>query len=99
MTAEDVAAIEPLADWRVEGEVLRVALQLPSFAAAGRFIAEIAALADEHDHHPDLALTYPGVVAIELTSHDAGHLTPRDVRLATEISARADASGAQPHLG
>ncbi|WP_195210231.1 4a-hydroxytetrahydrobiopterin dehydratase [Actinomarinicola tropica] len=96
ITAEDVAATEALAGWTVDGELLRAELRLPSFAVAGRLVAAVAELADAHDHHPDLSLAYPGVVTVELTSHDVGHLTPRDLDLATEIAARAAAMGAEP---
>lgn len=55
------------------------------FAAGADFIHQVASLADEADHHPDLDLRYPGVVRVSITSHDANGLTARDAALATVI--------------
>ncbi len=55
------------------------------FAAGAEFVRQIAALADEADHHPDLDLRYPGTVRVSITSHDANGLTARDAALASAI--------------
>lgn len=64
------------------------------FATASAFVARVAEAADAMNHHPDVRLGY-GSVAFELSSHDAGGVTERDVELATRIQSLADDLGAR----
>ena len=82
-----------LPGWRVVDDGIETWWLAGSFTEAGTFAAEIAALADAADHHPDLALRYPGRVHVRLTSHDAGGLTDRDAALAGQISEAAARRG------
>ncbi|NLA37686.1 MAG: 4a-hydroxytetrahydrobiopterin dehydratase [Actinobacteria bacterium] len=72
--------------WDRIGERLRRRFEFPDFATAFAFMTKVAALAEELDHHPDWSNSY-NVVEIELTSHDAGRLTDRDVEFAERINA------------
>ncbi|TFC62552.1 MULTISPECIES: VOC family protein [unclassified Cryobacterium] len=54
------------------------------FAAAVHLVDAVAADADAQNHHPDVKLGY-GSVEFELTSHDVGGITQRDLRLALRI--------------
>jgi 4a-hydroxytetrahydrobiopterin dehydratase len=60
--------------------------QFPSFRRALEFVNQVAALAEKHDHHPDVVLSYR-VVRLELSTHSDGGLTERDFALAAEINA------------
>ncbi len=74
-----------LPNWRVINHNLVTDFSCGSFSAAAEFIGQVAALADEADHHPDLDLRYPGTVRVSITSHDANGLTARDASLASVI--------------
>lgn len=63
------------------------------FASATALVDGIAKAADAMNHHPDIRLGY-GSVGVELTSHDAGGVTERDLTLAVEIQKLAQLSGA-----
>ncbi|MEO7124080.1 MAG: 4a-hydroxytetrahydrobiopterin dehydratase [Lacisediminihabitans sp.] len=63
------------------------------FRTATEFAQQVAAVADELNHHPDISLGY-GSVGFELSSHDAGGVTERDLQLAERIQAIADSVGA-----
>lgn len=63
------------------------------FAGAVRLLDQVAAVADELNHHPDVEVGY-GRLSFNLSSHDAGGVTDRDVALALRIQQLADASGA-----
>ncbi len=56
----------------------------PAFNAAWGFMSRVALLAEAQDHHPEWSNTY-GRVLIILSTHDAGGLSERDVRLAQAI--------------
>ena len=56
------------------------------FSAAWGFMSRVALLAEAQDHHPEWSNVY-GRVTIVLTTHDAGGLSARDLRLAQAISA------------
>jgi len=75
-----------LGGWRVEDDTAIAELGCSSFTAAGVLAAKVAAICDEHNHHADLSIRYPGVVTVTTSSHDVGGLTDRDLRLAQAIS-------------
>ena len=62
--------------------------ELADFVAALGFIAQIGALAERADHHPTLTNTYSRL-RVELSTHDAGGITEKDVALARAVEARA----------
>lgn len=74
---------------------LVAAFTTADFRSAVRLLDAVAAVADELDHHPDVRLGW-GRVEFALTSHDAGGVTPRDVRLARRIGEIAAEQGATP---
>lgn len=74
---------------------LRAHYATADFAAAVGLLDSVATVADELNHHPDVSLGY-GRIEFELSSHDAGGVTSRDVALALRIQALADAAGARP---
>lgn len=87
-----------LTDWRVLDDTLCARFAAASFGAAAAFAAEVARLADEADHHPDIDLRFPGLVQIVLTTHDRDGVTEVDADLArriTDLAAQA-AIPAQP---
>lgn len=83
---------EGLDDWRLVLDRLVTRLETRTFGAGAALVQQIAAAADEMNHHPDVDLRYPHVT-VTLSSHDVGAVTRRDVRLARRISEIAAAAG------
>ena len=54
------------------------------FSEAWGFMARVALLAQQHDHHPEWSNVW-NRVEITLSTHDAGGLSARDVALAKAI--------------
>ncbi len=79
---------EALPGWgRVEGrDAIRREFRFRDFSEAWGFMARVALLAEAQDHHPEWSNTY-NRVEILLTTHDAGGLSERDLRLARAIDA------------
>jgi 4a-hydroxytetrahydrobiopterin dehydratase len=77
------------------GEHLVGAYATADFASAVRLLDAVAVAADEANHHPDVKLGW-GRVEFELSSHDAGGVTSRDVALARRITSIAEEQGAKP---
>jgi 4a-hydroxytetrahydrobiopterin dehydratase len=73
---------------------LQTRIRTGDFATGLQVVNAIGAAAEQMNHHPDLDLRYPHV-DVRLSSHDAGGLTERDVRLARTISDIAAAAGAE----
>ena len=80
--------LDSLPGWRRAGDVIARDYELADFVAALGLIAQIGALAERADHHPTLTNTY-NRVSVELSTHDSGGITERDIALARAIEARA----------
>lgn len=78
-----------LADgWSIgPGAKLARRLELQDFRAALDLMSLIGALAEEENHHPDLAITDYKHLTVTLTTHDTGGLTANDFCIARRIDA------------
>lgn len=59
---------------------------MKDFMSAVRLIRQIAKIAEEENHHPDIHLTGYRKLRIELTTHAAGGVTENDFILAAKIT-------------
>ncbi|WP_448580606.1 4a-hydroxytetrahydrobiopterin dehydratase [Thermaurantiacus sp.] len=73
-----------LPDWALEGEHLKRSFRFRDFSEAFGFMTRVALLAEAQDHHPEWSNVW-NRVEIALSTHDAGGLSARDVRLAHAI--------------
>lgn len=92
--AETEAELEGTAFVHLDG-ALYATYKTKDFDSAAVLVAQVAELADAQNHHPDIRLSY-GQVEFELSSHDAGGVTDRDIRLARAIQSVADTLEASP---
>ncbi len=72
--------------WEMRGDRLAKKYLFPDFAAAMDFMARVAPFCDQHNHHPEWKNIY-NQVFVELTTHDAGGVTEKDIRLAQHMDA------------
>jgi 4a-hydroxytetrahydrobiopterin dehydratase len=77
------AALAKLPAWSaVEGrDAITRTFTFADFSQAFGFMARAALAAEKMDHHPEWTNVYR-TVTVTLTSHDAGGVTERDIRLA-----------------
>jgi len=78
------SALAGLPGWSREYDALTRSFTFPTFSDAIRFVNRIADEAERADHHPDIMISYRRVT-FRLSSHDAGGITQRDIRLAARI--------------
>ncbi len=76
--------------WEEIDDKLTATVTTADFLAAVTLLSEIAALAEEQNHHPDIAIHDFNKITITLTSHDEGAITDRDYKLADAIDALLD---------
>lgn len=84
-TARD-AALVSLKAWSYDadqGSITRV-FTFKDFSGAFGFMTRVALIAQAADHHPDWSNGY-NKVTITLSTHSAGGLTDKDIKLATAI--------------
>src|SRR5271169_4370860 len=72
----------------VEKEIAR-AFQFKDFREAMKFVNEVAAIANEQDHHPDIFISY-NKVRVTLSTHKIGGLSLNDFIVAAKIDEMAD---------
>ena len=63
--------------------------EFADFSEAFAFMTRVAMLAETQDHHPEWSNVY-NKVDILLTTHDAGGLSQRDMKMAKAIDALLD---------
>jgi 4a-hydroxytetrahydrobiopterin dehydratase len=83
--AELEQAIGTLSGWTLEQGELVQQWTFKDFPAAIHFVNQVAPLAEEAGHHPDIDIRY-NRVRLALVSHDAGGITERDISMAKRIS-------------
>ena len=73
------------------GKALTRTLKFKDFSQAFAFLTRVAMHAEKVDHHPEFTNVW-NRVDFRLTSHDAGGVTDRDLKLAEAINRLAHAS-------
>ena len=66
------------------GGMLQRAFTFADFTQAFAFMTQVAQVAEQMDHHPEWFNAYDHVV-VDLTTHDAGGISQKDVDLAKQI--------------
>ncbi|HKR91555.1 4a-hydroxytetrahydrobiopterin dehydratase [Novosphingobium sp.] len=84
--AERAVVLDELADWALSGDglAIEIDLEFDDFNEAFGFMARVALHAEKVDHHPEWFNVY-NKVHVRLTTHDAGGLSARDVKMARFI--------------
>ena len=85
LSQEDIEArLAEFPEWALSGDALQRTIKFDDFLAAMRFVDEVAAIAEAHQHHPDIMIRY-NKVTFTVSTHDAGGLTEKDFALARDV--------------
>lgn len=84
--SERDTALKRLNGWiyDAESDAISHDFRFKSFSEAFAFMTRVALLAEAAGHHPEWSNVYDRV-SITLSTHDAGGLTEKDIRLAEKI--------------
>lgn len=77
-------ALAELPGWTLADGKLRREYRFAGFVEAFGWMASVALVAEAAQHHPDWRNCY-GHVSIELTTHDSGGITQKDLDLARRM--------------
>jgi 4a-hydroxytetrahydrobiopterin dehydratase len=77
-------ALTNLPGWSFVGEKLHREYRFADFTLAFGFMAASATVIEKMNHHPEWTNVYSSVV-VELTTHDAGGVTSKDLELAEAL--------------
>jgi 4a-hydroxytetrahydrobiopterin dehydratase len=83
--AELQSALPSLHGWTKNGIAIERKYEFKDFVEAMEFVNKIADAAEAAGHHPDIHIVY-NKVTLQLTSHDSGGVTQRDIKMAGRIN-------------
>lgn len=82
-------ALKKCPEWEYENNSINRTVEFEEFMEAIDFVNDLAEIADEAQHHPDIRIRYTKVT-LKLTTHDAGGVTDADIELAQRIDNLVD---------
>ncbi len=94
LTQEEIdrALERELPSWTQDGDAIVRAVTAASFMDGIGLVHQVAEVAEDLDHHPDIDIRWT-TVTFRLSTHSAGGLTMKDLRLAGDIDRLADRPG------
>jgi len=86
LSSQELAAqLVQLNGWTIEAEKLHKQFRFPSFVEAFGFMSSLALVSEAIGHHPEWFNVY-NQVTIDLTTHNAGGITLKDVEWARKAN-------------
>ncbi len=76
--------LQKLSQWTLQGDQIERLFVFENFVDAMIFVNNVAQIAEEEGHHPDIRIVY-NRVTLALSTHDAGGLTQKDFQVARRI--------------
>lgn len=76
--------LSKLKNWSLNGQEIEKNFEFNTFKESLAFVNKVGELAEKHEHHPDIIISY-NFVRLTLTTHSAKTLTQKDFALAEEI--------------
>lgn len=88
----DRALATELPHWSQDGDAIRRTVKAPSFMDGIRLVTQVAEVAEDQNHHPDIDIRWTRVT-FRLSTHSEGGITAKDLRLAADIDRLAEGQG------
>jgi 4a-hydroxytetrahydrobiopterin dehydratase len=71
--------------WKVEGKSIVKTYTTKNFPQTMALVSGISGLCQQYDHHPDYLTMKYAEVKVSFSTHDAGGITEKDVKIAGDI--------------
>ena len=71
-------------NWNYKNNIISKTFKFESYIEGINFVNEIAKVAEQKNHHPDINISW-GKVEVTITSHDLGGVTTKCINLAVTI--------------
>jgi 4a-hydroxytetrahydrobiopterin dehydratase len=75
--------LNSLPKWTMQSQVISRTFGFKGFLQSIDFVNQVAKIAEENNHHPDIEIHW-NKVTLAFTTHDAGGLTENDFKLAQQ---------------
>ena len=86
LTEPEIEEAAKAVAWTRDGDRLTKEVRRADFRGAMAFVNEVADVAEELNHHPDITVSW-NRVGLEVSTHDSGGLTSLDFELARRVDA------------
>lgn len=85
LTKDDLKRfLKKVPEWEIEGKKITRVVEFDGFSEAVEFLNDVAEVAEDEGHHPDVDIR-EGKVILMLTTHDAGGVTETDIEVAQRL--------------
>jgi 4a-hydroxytetrahydrobiopterin dehydratase len=78
---EITEVLASLPAWEREGNEITATYKFPTYLAGIAFVQQVAEIAEQSNHHPDIHIGWRKVT-LRVSTHSAGGLTQKDMALA-----------------
>jgi len=85
--AQVEARLKTLPGWKRDGDFIAKPFKFKEFMDGIAFVDEVALIAEDLGHHPDIHVVWT-TVDLQIQTHDEGGVTSLDIKLAGEIEKR-----------
>lgn len=82
-------ALRTLPGWEARPGAIHRSVRAPDFRTGIRLVNEVAEVAEQLNHHPDIDIRWT-TVSFSLTTHSRGGVTNNDLELAKQINLVVD---------
>ena len=90
LEADDLSnALKKCPEWEYEKKALTRTIEFEEFSDAIDFVNDLAEIAEEAQHHPDITIRHTRI-SLKLTTHDVGGVTELDIELAQRVDHLVD---------
>jgi 4a-hydroxytetrahydrobiopterin dehydratase len=86
---ELTTALKKCPEWEHEKTAISRTIEFEEFVEAIDFVNDLAEIAEEAQHYPDITIRHTKVT-LKLTTHDIGGLTQLDIALAQRVDNLVD---------
>ena len=76
--------LKKLDGWKLERDFITKTFEFKTFMAGIKFVDDVAQIAEEEEHHPDIHIRYTAI-KLSIQTHSEGGVTEWDLGLARRI--------------